>query len=360
MDKKKNKGSTFTFKQNIGLIFRGLRHVGTFPKPILLPKALASIMNAVVPFVNIYFSAIIINELIGARSQERLTILVILAIGINLSAMLIKNLLSRWSIYCSAYNFHSVYNTFSDKGLSMDFVDVENPDIRQDFSQVQHAHWSAGFGLSRMISEYDNVIRGVMQIIISAVIVFEMFMMRIPHASALGWLDSPWVIIAFITLIGCQIFIAPYLTFLGGKVWATAADLNGWGTRVYSFYGQKMIEDDKKIKDIHVYDQKRLIDKGLAEYTFLESWLPHFRTETMYAMASSAVTFLSTSLVYLLIVLRAYAGAFEVGSIVLFIGATTQFSGGFSAVMSSVGKMWNNNPYIDKLFKFVKCCQGSN
>ena len=89
----------YTLKQHFSLILRGYKLLGTLPKPVLLSTVLSSVFDAVLPFVNIYFSAEILNELVGVRDIQRLTLLVVLTISLNLAIMLTRNALSRWQAY---------------------------------------------------------------------------------------------------------------------------------------------------------------------------------------------------------------------------------------------------------------------
>ncbi len=137
----------FTIKQNISLILRGLKIISSFPIPLLLSKTVSCVFNAAVPFINIYFSARILNELAGARSQNRLIILVLMTIGLNLIFVLIKSAIGRWSAHCNASTFNSMYKVLTDKLLSMDYIDIENPEIQQEFSEIRQHQFGIGFGL---------------------------------------------------------------------------------------------------------------------------------------------------------------------------------------------------------------------
>ncbi len=66
------------------------------------------------------------------------------------------------------------------------------------------------------------------------------------------------------------------------------------------------------------------------------------------------VTNLISGFVYLYVALKAYAGAFDVGSIVLYVGAVNQLIGGFSVLMDSVGKLLNNNPFLENVINFLE------
>jgi hypothetical protein len=72
------------FRQHLGIFMRGIKVYKTYPKPVMASIAISSILEAAVPFINIYFAAAVLSELAGARSIERLIMLVSLTVGLNL------------------------------------------------------------------------------------------------------------------------------------------------------------------------------------------------------------------------------------------------------------------------------------
>lgn len=96
MDKK------LTIRQHLSIIFRGLKIFAKFPRPVLLSMTLSNLFRSAIPFINIWFSARIINELVGERDQNRLIFLVVLTISLNLTTNLIGGALQRWRVVCSS------------------------------------------------------------------------------------------------------------------------------------------------------------------------------------------------------------------------------------------------------------------
>ena len=347
------KETKYTLKQHAAFIMRGLGYLKTFPKPILLSKTLFSIVSALVPFVNLYFSALILNELAGARDQSRLINLVILTIGLNLLANLLKSLLSRWNDYCTAYEYHSILKIYSDKQLSMDFIDVQDSEVRQEYYKISQHHKGMGQGIRQLINTYDWFTMSAIQIIVSSALAFSLFLTRVPEGSPLIWLDSPLAVAAIFLVLACGILIPPRLYMWGDKELAESADHNNRNNRIFAFYIYKLMSDIGRAKDIHTYNQKHLINKGLTQHDYLGYWLPIFKKNSKATFYARIVTFTANGLIYLYIALKAYSGAFGVGSIVLYVGAIAQFSGGFSNILGNLAWLLTNNSYLEKVFNFL-------
>jgi ATP-binding cassette, subfamily B, bacterial len=343
----------FTFKEHISLIVRGLKIYHSLPKPILLAKTISNLFNSVNPFINIYFSSVILNELAGSRNKETLIYLVLLTIGINLIVAIIRSFVGRWTAYCDSVSWMSMNNVFTDKLLSMDYIDVENPKIQQEISEIRQHQNGMGFGLSRLTWTFDGIVSGIIQIILSVALAFSLFAAKVPADSPYSYLDSPIAIIIFVIVLLCSIILSPYLSMIGGKIWAKASSVNNKGNRFWSFYYYNMIHGSDKVKDIRIYDQKRLIEKDASGAFNTAFWYDYSKYYAKYSSASTAISHLANGLIYLFVALKAFAGAFGVGSIVLYVGAISQLGSGFSSVFNNVGTLINNNVFLDKIFDFL-------
>ena len=346
----------YTAKQHISLIQRGMKVYAAFPHPVMLSAALSSVFDAVVPFINLYFSALILNELAGVRDQGRLTRLVLLTVGLNLLGLLVQKGLSRWKAYCGAYTWEELFKVYTDKALSLDYADVEDSEIQHEYAQIRQHHMGMGFGLSRLSWPIPGVIRGAIQIVLSATLAFSLFSLKVPEGSPYAWLDSWWALAAVVLIMTGPVVWAPYLNMIGGKIWAKASHHNNDSNRFFSFYFFHMIQGSDTAKDIRIYDQKRLIRKHTIKNCGvfdIGEWEDYSKYNGKYAAAGTAVTYVCNGLIYLFVALKALAGAFGVGSIVLYVGAITQFGMGFSSVLSQIGQLLNNNPFLEKTFAFL-------
>ncbi len=350
---KREKEQKFTLRQHVRLVLRGLKVFSSFPQPVLLPSTISALFDAGVPFVNIYFSAQVINELAGGRDQSRLTLLVFLTIGLNLVFTLVKSLVTRWTAYCDTAMWTSISKVYTDKFLSMDYIDVEDPAVQQEFSEIRQHHNGMGFGLSRLIHSYNQIIIGLIRIVLSVAMAFSLFTLRVPAGSAYEYLDSPLFMVLVAAALCGSILLAPYLYVVGGRIWSKASHDNNKSNRLFSFYFFGMISGSARAKDIRIYDQQRLIADGTNGFNAIGLWQSYARYSAKYGAAGTAVTHLSNGLIYLYIALKALAGAFGVGGIVQYVGAVTQFGSGFSGVLMHIGNLVNNNVFLDKAFRFL-------
>ena len=340
-------------KKHIKPILRGFKIISSFPKPILQASALTSIVQASIPFINIWFTAQILNELIGTRDRNRLILLVCLTIGLNLFGQIILRSLEKWSEYCRENFYFHVVKLLSDKLMTMDFIDAENPNIQETHSDIYHHHNGMGWGLSRLLWFYDSVIRGVIKIILSAAFAFTLFTTRTPEGSPLAFLDSSWAVVIVLLLLCMSIFLAPYLTLVGGKIFTKASDDNNANNRYFGYLLTNILNQNESGKDIRIYNQQNTIKHEIDDMTATDKWFSYSRYFGRFAAFSNIINHTANGLIYLFVAMKAFAGAFGVGSIVQYVGAITQFGGGFNEMLVNLGQMINNNPFAEKIFDFL-------
>ena len=342
-----------SFKQHMTLIFRGLKIFAKFPRPVLISRTLSNIFTALIPFINIWFSARIINELVGERDQNRLIFLVSLTIGLNLLANLIGSALNRWRAVCVSQNWYVLFNLTSEKMLSLDYTDTENPDIQTTHSNINQHTNGMGFGLTRLIGSYDRMVGGLVRVVLSVAFAFTLFTYRVPYNSSMAFLDSPLIVAAVLVVLACNIFLGPLISARGGKILVKGNDINNRGNRFWGFYFFTMVRENSRAKDIRIYDQKHMIDDSVKDIFSASLWMKIVCYFDNHNAVAGLVTQLSNGLIYLFVALKAFAGAFPVGNIVQYAGAIMQFGEGFGSLIMAAGELGNNNPYMDEVIKFL-------
>lgn len=337
---------------------RGIKLFNTLPKPVMFSTALSSGLTAIVPFINIYFAAQVLNELVGTRNTERLLLLVILTIGLNLLIMLIQRAVLRWDAYCGNKSWDAVYKILSDKSVSMDYCDYEDAAIQDKYSQIRHDQWFTGFGLLKLTDLVKEAIQGMIRIIMAIALTVTLFSLQVPHNSTYAWMNSPWVIIVILLVFAGPILLTPYLNLLGGKVWVKDIEAGKKANRFFSHYFFDMHKDSIAAKDIRIYDQKKIIKAQLVKspdwnWRNNQTWGKFMKDEAKYVAVGVAVTHICNGVLFLFVALKALAGAFGVGSLLMYVGALTQFGMGLSAVMTVLGQIKNNNPFLARWFEFL-------
>jgi len=341
-------------KSKLSVIIKGFKRVHqSFDKPIILLKIMNKIISAVIPFISIWFSAQILNELIGARDPHRLLVLVLLVIGLNMVAMIFSKYLIRviWKI--DAQSYYILNQAVEEKLYTMDFVDTENHDIIDMRRKIYGDAMGMGFGLRKLMPDLENFVEGLLKVIISIGFTITLFTTRVPVGSPYAFLDSVWAIIIVMIILGISIFLAPALHIIGGKIWVEASEQNNAGNAKGGFYLDLMHKENSKGKDIRIYNQQSLIMTDTKALFPMALWMPYVKHFGKFAASSTFLSFISNGLIYLFVALKAFAGAFPVGSIVQYVGAITQFSSGFAQLVRACGDFSNNASFLKEVSDFM-------
>jgi len=335
-------------------VIRGLKIMhGAFPRPVLLAKTLDSIATSLLPFINIWFSALILSELVGGQNRERLFFLAILVVALNLTVQCISHFIKSWKNYCEYPQPDLTHNMYTNKIFSMDYADAENAEIRKEFSELLSHQRSWGFGFRQLLSFYDEIVSGAVSLVVSAGFAFSLFTLRVPESSQYAFLDSVWMHMVILVVLCCLIFLAPYINTVGGRAWQNLANDNMQVNRMFDYHYGRMLSPGEKAKDIRIYKQQKMIMRDVVGIADMSDFLQAEKKYARYSALSQTVTYTANGLIFLYIALKAYAGAFDVGGIVLYVGAITQFSNGFSSINHVVGEIKNNNPFLERAFKFL-------
>jgi ATP-binding cassette subfamily B protein len=189
---------------------------------------------------------------------------------------------------------------------------------------------------------------------LSVAMAFSLFTLKVPADSQFAYLDSPAAFMIVILILAFTIFLSPYLSMIGGRIWADAAKEDNKRKRLF-YFNFFDITGIERAKDIRIYNQKHIIDKSAADffkYQF-DVWKKCAQYNAKFNLLSTAVSYLSNGLIYLFVALKAFAGAFGVGGIVQYVGAITLFSRAVATFFTNIGELANNNAFMSKIIKFL-------
>ncbi len=129
--------------------------------------ALYALLNAVIPYITLWFTAQILNELAGTRQRGLLIQKIVALLAAESVLLLLKAAALRWNHTLSDGFCMKLYEwkRHFDKLLSMDFCDMENPQTHELLNAVQQtSHWSS-FGMRMVYYQFQNFLEAVFQLI---------------------------------------------------------------------------------------------------------------------------------------------------------------------------------------------------
>lgn len=325
-------------------------------KGIFVSIFLSAFTAAASPLVTIWFSAQLLNELAGSRNPAALRNWVLLTLGATAGIMLLNAILQHWREAEESTFSVKMQSVFGKKRLDMDFPNADSQRVYELQSQIWQSQNFTGYGLRQSIEIFRSGCNALFQIIGGIGLSLGLFFAKIPQASGLGFLNSPLFTVGFITLLFAAALAAPVCATKGNSYWERNDEQGTFGNRVFGYFSSAS-SNRARMADMRFYKQQAIAENYLEKNnTFsMKSTFAQYAKGPMGLLIalSSCVSAFLTGLIYLLVCIKAWAGAFGLGTATQYIGSVTSFFGGFSELMKCIGVMRINSSFLDTVFELL-------
>ena len=132
----KNKNSN-SLKNSMAINNRAIKMIYKKYPQMVISTIISSIWTAVTPYVGIYLSALIIEELAGAKNVERLKLLVIITVASLAFISLISALLNKWNEVQNSNLYYKFEKFYTEKLFEMDFVSLDDIKTHELLSTIK-------------------------------------------------------------------------------------------------------------------------------------------------------------------------------------------------------------------------------
>lgn len=355
-------------RKMFGLYHRAFRILYQHYPQMVISQILSTIWSALTPYVGLYLSALLINEIVGERNIERLKLLaaavLVSAAGISLGTAL----LNRWKNAHMSGVFQKVEYLLSEKMLDMDFSSRDDTLTQERWLKVYQNMRGNGWGIFRVVDAYEDLIFSMFTIFGGVSLTISLFQSRVTDTSGIfGYLNHPLVVIGVIVSMAAVTFLAPVLKNKAGSYYAKNADQHALSNRIFGFY---MFFGSRReyAADIRMYRQDKICQKFNFDKkaTFHSDGIfAHLAKGPMglYAAASSALSAAFTGIAYLFVCLKAMGGAFGLGFVTQYVASISKIAEGTFAFVRALGDIRNNAPFLVQTYDFLdipnKMYQGS-
>ena len=306
--------------------------------------------------MTIWFSAQLLNELAGSRNPAALRNWVLLTLGATAVIMLLNAILQHWREAEESTFYANMQSVFGKKRLDMDFPNADSQRVYELQSQIWQSQNFTGYGLMQSIEIFRSGCNALFQILGGIGLSLGLFFAKIPQASGLGFLNSPLFTVGFIALLFAAALAAPVCATKGNSYWERNDEQGTFGNRVFGYFSSAS-SNRARMADMRFYKQQAIAEYYLEKNdTFgMKSTFAQYAKGPMGLLIalSSCVSAFLTGLIYLLVCIKAWAGAFGLGTATQYIGSVTSFFGGFSELMKCIGVMRINSSFLDTVFELL-------
>ena len=353
------KEEKLTWRESWRIFKRAFLLVHRYSPHLYLPLTVCALVTAVTPYVTVFLSARVIDELAGARRPEILWRWVVAAVAATGAIALLNAALGAWRTSRTNAFPISRYRIYSDKLMDMDYADLEKQSTRDLLAQVKQNEWWMELGILKVPYLYNSILQNALGIVSAVALTMGLFFTRTPEsAGVLTLLDGPVGILALVVAVAIPTALGPWLW---GKVLRyeqgeTMAEQARLGNRIFSAFGFPANEQHRQL-DIRMYRQHTITRHYMRQDKTFSADGPkakmHAGKVGLMSAVSAGMSALSTGAVYLYVCLKAWAGAFAVGMATQYIGAVTALTGNVRGLLSDLSELRNNAVYLSLTFEFL-------
>lgn len=352
------KNNKMSLKRAFAANIRAVKLIAGRCPGVIRVRAADAVWSSLTPYVGIYLSARIVNELSGDRDPGRLWGLVlaslISAAVISLGSAVISRLkANRESVY-----WYELQKVFNDKLLTMDYQDIDDTRTHEKLDTIRQNANGGGWGLYRVLGNFDSLLSYFFSIGGGIALTVTLFTSKVPDtAGGYRVFNSPLFIVAVVAAMLIVTYISPALANKSGSYWAKSAGQHNLANRLFGFFGYLGFRQEKST-DARIYRQDIICEKYNAnkEDTFCSNgYFAKLARGPMglYQAASAAVSTVFTGIVYLFVCLKAWAGAFGLGAVTQYVTSVTRVSRTVSSFVRLIGDMYNNAHFLELVFEFL-------
>ena len=322
--------------------------------PLLVLK---SFFGKLSPYFNLYLSAEIVNEIVGARNKDTLITLVLITVIGNFAIAILGGILNRAFGHKETllYQREAVY--YNKKTLGLDYDNLENTEVRQLRRKIVESSRINFHGKQLLLISVGRLVNITISAILALILGIEMFVLML--ASGFSWL----IILLACLIVGLVVF----------NVWYSFREKDKMGA-VYRHVSQTMIDENRideamdcynMGKDVRLYRQDKLIMK-IKNYAF-DLHKKAFRTmEFKRYKINMPLTFtgiLLEAIIYVFVCVYALLGTFGIGSIVKYVGFVETITGCITSYFAVFADIKYNTPFVEDYLAYFdipqKMYQGS-
>ncbi len=314
------------------------------------------ILWAISPYVTLYCSARFLNELTAARRPEVLAWWVLLILGLTAALGVIGSLLRR--LEEAEYGMRSFWINwiYGQKALEMDFSKADDTRYSDRLVQILQTSNFSGHGIPNFTSLLPRLAGAFFKVAGGVALSVSLFVLPVkPQAQNLPLLKAGLVLA--VGGILAVLVISPLLADKSIRAWNAAAEAGRSGNRFFNFYGNLLYTEEKRALDVRMYRQDlygQEVDAANNSWTGDGVFVKLNRG--ILGIINGITEMLSQmmmGLVYLYVCLKAWYGAFGVGSVTQYVGALSSLAGGFSELMSIGAEIRGNTAFLKQVLDYL-------
>ena len=313
-----------SLKQRAAVTARGFGILKQYCPGLAQGNALEALIGSVQPFITIWLSARVIDEITG---QRRLDVVLAAAAGVllvNFLCAVAKGVVRRVCDEKESQMWDWFGKIFSDKAMGLDFVDLEDAAIQRQRLAAEENLYMFGNGLAQLVWGTASLVRASVNILTSLAMTAALFASR-----SGGLADHPaWAAGVLLALLLAGLFNA-WTAKRENRIFEKWCSVTVWYNRVFTFFGRELYMSPERAKDVRIYRQDALAGKALGQLDAQDKADTGANLRmSAYPGAGTLAAGLANGLCWLYVAAKAMSGAFGLGSVVQYAAVLARLGEG--------------------------------
>ncbi len=330
--------------------FESFKIINKIDRNIIHLCLIQSLMSALLPYIELFMTAYIIDAVIS-KNFEKVPFLIVILICLNLAAGLIIDFLDSKNKYKSNYIQRKMLMLIKKKALEIDYELMEDAEVLQKLSNAEYT-MAHTMGYYAFIMYYRQLLEAIFKVITSIfLIVMLCFLSPLEGNNIIRVLASSPVSLAVI--ISITLLNMKFNKMTAKKFNSVNVELHKKKMiveRRFNYYTDEVFLDYSMGKDIRIFDMFRLIHDNYKKHmheakSFYEMFYykKSINKETYNLLSNSIYMYVS----YIVVILKIVTKSITVGELTKYIGAINIFN---NAIVNII----NINQRIRLQIEFVK------
>lgn len=336
-------------------VWKMYREVHSLDRRLLPVTLMQAVSASIKPFVNIWFTAKLLDLLEAGAAVSTLFVYIGIAVGLNFVLFFLTGFLDEYSESLRGLLLDRENRKTAEKLYATSYETLEDSDFKALVHRHEEAAKSRWARFPYFIWTTLRFLSGFFTLVISVAIILPLLKIGFT-ATGSTFFERP---IFLLTLLGAILLMA-------AMILAAAVYINRSYLAANEAYAQldrifycflDIFGDYRTGKEIRLYKEQPLIDHIATEKILTEGEKTLRRISMRTAKTSSFVAILGAVVgfgVYLFIGVKGLFGLFGIGSLVLYCGSFMQIINGIMLMANTLGKLAEILPLADCYFRILE------
>lgn len=340
--------------KKVKTVFTAFKEMHRLEKRLIPTAVIVAVVTAVMPFVNIWFTAKIIDLLDAGADMKRLALYIALAVGINAVLFFFNYFLGDMYYMYRSLMYNKELQNITTKLFKAEYQKLESSDFKElihKHSEAQDRVFSSFVQFSWMMRDF---ISGAITLIISVIMIFPLLKIGFKTTGD-TYFEKPVFLLTIFAAIAVMAVVILIVATQMNKAWFKASDEYSRLDRIF-YYFLNMFSDYNTGKEIRLYKEQSLIEHTATDKLLTDGEKILKKASLHTAKSSSFVAVLGALVgfgIYLFIGVKGLYGFFGIGSLVLYCGAFMQIINGIMKMAVTFGKTAEMAPLVNYYFEIV-------